>query len=312
MDLSPGMSPLVCPDRLKEMSRGDLNTLKSEIENLKFAQDWALDATGNWRSFREDDDGAGWALNQQRTANKVNEITDIAETLGVSWVTPVYSKAGNMTTMPKPADPTAAFYATYDAWNRLVKIEEDDGMSGTWTVAEYEYDGAQRRNLKEVYASGALDETRHLYYTEPDVWQVVEERVGSSSDAERQFVWGLRYVDEIVERDHDTSDDATLDQRLYGVQDGNWNVTGLVDTIGNAVERYLYDAYGEMIYFDGSFGNGRNRSSTPPSGPSGWRLRSDVPSEGRQAISVRIKTFRLPLDAKGHVRLPFLRQIHAA
>ena len=183
-------------DRLKEMGRGDLDNQKSAIENLKFRQDWALDATGNWRNFREDDDGAGWDLNQHRTANKVNEITDIAETLGVSWVAPVYSKAGNMTAMPKPVDPTSAFYATYDAWNRLVKIEEDDGMSGTWTVAEYKYDGAKRRNVKELYASGVLDETHHLFFTEPNKWQVVEERVDNSSDADRQFVWGLRYVDE--------------------------------------------------------------------------------------------------------------------
>ena len=231
-------------DRLKTMDRGDLDNQKSAIENLKFAQDWALDATGNWRNFREDDDGVGWDLNQQRIANKVNEITEIAETLGISWVTPVYSKAGNMTTMPKPADPTVAFYATYDAWNRLVKIEEDDGMSGTWTVAQYDYDGAKRRNIKKVYSAGVLDETGHFYYTEPSKWQVVEERVDSSSDAERQFVWGPRYIDDIVERDRDTDGNGTLDERLYGTQDPNWNLVSIVDTIGAVVERFSYAAYG--------------------------------------------------------------------
>jgi len=237
-------------DRLKEMGRGDLDSQHSTLDPQLFRQDWALDATGNWRNFREDDDGAGWDLNQQRTSNKVNEITDIAEILGISWVSPVYSKAGNMTAMPQPADPTAAFYAIYDAWNRLVKIEEDDGMSGTWTVAEYEYDGTTRRSTEEVYASGTLDETCHFFYTEPSKWQVVEEHLDSSSGAERQFVWGLRYVDDILVRDRDTTGDGTLNERLYGMQDANWNVTGLGDGTGSVQERYSYDPYGQPSFWN--------------------------------------------------------------
>jgi len=148
-------------DRLAAMDRGQLDNLKSQIQNLQFAQDWALDAVGNWSGFKEDDDGSGtWDLDQQRTANKVNEITDISESTGPSWVTPVYSKAGNMTTIPQPADPTQPYTATYDAWNRLVKI-----VNGGDTVAEYAYDGAKRRTIKKTYVGGTLDETRHLYYT---------------------------------------------------------------------------------------------------------------------------------------------------
>jgi len=235
-------------DRLNEMSRGDLNTLKSEIDNLKFAQDWALDSTGNWRNFREDDDGAGWALNQQRTPNKVNEITDLTESIGPSWVTPAYSRAGNMTTIPKSADPTAAYTGTYDAWNRLVRI--DDGSN---KVAEYEYDGAKRRTVKKTYVSGVLDETRHFFYTEPSKWQVVEERIDTSSDAERQFVWGLRYVDDLVFRDRDTDADGSLDERLYGMQDANWNVTSISNARGTIQERNNYDPYGIATALSSTF-----------------------------------------------------------
>ena len=95
-------------DRLKSMARGDLNANKDAVTSKQFAQDWSLDAVGNWRNFREDTDGSGWNLDQQRTPNKVNEIIDIAETLGASWVTPAYDRAGNMTTIPKPADPTVS------------------------------------------------------------------------------------------------------------------------------------------------------------------------------------------------------------
>jgi len=236
-------------DRLKTMDRGDLNALKDAVSNLQFAQDWALDATGNWLSFREDDDGdATWDLNQQRTANKVNEISDIAETVGPSWVTPVYSRSGNMTTIPKPADRTTSFSATYDAWNRLVKIEQ-----GSDKVAEYEYDGAKRRSVKKTYVSGSLDETRHFYYTDPAKWQVVEERVDSSSNPNRQFLWGLRYVDDIILRDCDTTGNGALDERLYGMQDANWNVTGLVDSAATVEERFEYDAFGSSMVLAPSF-----------------------------------------------------------
>ncbi len=235
-------------DRLQDMERGRLAALKDSISSLQFAQDWSLDATGNWRQFREDDDGTGWDLDQIRTANQVNEITDMSETTGPSWVTPVYNRAGNMTTIPKPADPTTSFAATYDAWNQLVGI-----TSGGTTVAGYEYDGAKRRIIKKSYTSGTLTETRHAYFTEPSKWQVIEERVDSSSNAERQFVRGLRYIDDLVLRDRDTDGNGTLDERLYGMQDANWNVTGLVSTSGTVQERYAYSAYGKPMFLDASF-----------------------------------------------------------
>ena len=242
-------------DRLKTMDRGDLNDLKSQIQNLQFAQDWSLDATGNWRNFRGDDDGdTTWDLNQQRTSNKVNEISDIAESVGPSWGTPVYNRAGNMTTIPKPADPTGSFSAAYDAWNRLVKIEE-----GSDKVAEYEYDGARRRSVKKTYSSGVLDETRHLFYTELARWQLVEERVDTATDPDRQFVWGRRYVDDIILRDRDTTGDGTLDERLYAVQDANWNVTALSNVGGTISERFSYSSYGLASYLTPSF---EARSST--------------------------------------------------
>jgi hypothetical protein len=43
---------------------------------------------------------------------------------GADWADPVYSAAGNMTTIPKPGDPTESYDATYDAWNRLVRLED--------------------------------------------------------------------------------------------------------------------------------------------------------------------------------------------
>jgi len=228
--------------RLQDMARGTLNSGKTALTSETFAQCWTLDATGNWTGFREDDNGDGtWDLVQTRTASEVNEITNLSESTGPSWITPAYNRAGNMTTMPKVADPTTAQTCTYDAWNRLVKVAE-----GSDTVSEYAYDGAKRRILQKTYTGGSLTDTRHLYYTEPSIWQVLEERVGSSTDAERQFVWGLRYIDDLVLRDRET-------ERLYAMQDANWNVTGITDGLGAVQERYAYAAYGSPVFLSDVF-----------------------------------------------------------
>ncbi|RCS44600.1 hypothetical protein DTL42_16880 [Bremerella cremea] len=105
--------------RLKEMSRGTLNAQKDAITNQSMAECWSLDATGNWQKYLEDTNGDGtWDLNQTRTSNDVNEITDIAELVGTSWATPAYNPAGDMTTIPQPNDLANSYMATYDAWNR--------------------------------------------------------------------------------------------------------------------------------------------------------------------------------------------------
>ena len=75
-------------------------------------------------------------------------------------------------------------------------------------IAEYQYDGQNRRTIKKTYVSGSLDETRHLYYSSQ--WQVLEERVDSSTDAERQFIWGLRYIDDLILRDRDAESGGNL------------------------------------------------------------------------------------------------------
>lgn len=243
-------------NRLKDFNRGTLSSLKDVITNLQYAECWSLDETGNWSNFRQDDTGNGaWDLSQNRSHNKVNEITDITESAGSIWVTPVYSKTGNMTTMPQLTDPTASFIATYDAWNRLVKIVE-----GANTVAEYEYDGAKRRVIQKEYSGGILSKTRNFYYTNPSQWQMIEERIDSSTSPERQFVWGLRYQDDLVLRDRDTTGNGTLNERLYGLQDANWNVTSVINTSGVVQERFNYDAYGKPEFLDSSF-NSRTSSS---------------------------------------------------
>jgi RHS repeat-associated protein len=165
-------------------------------------------------------------------------IASISETTGPAWADPVHDRAGNMTTIPKPADMTGTYTGIYDAWDRLVEVKE-----GSSTIAKYQYDGTSGRIVKVTYSGGSPSETRHYFFS--SAWRVLEERVGASTSPDRQYLWGRRYVDELVFRDADTDANGSLDQRLYAVQDGNWNVTAIVDTSGSVVERFAYTPYGE-------------------------------------------------------------------
>ena len=212
-----------------------------------------------------------WDLVQSRSANTVNEITNITNSVGSAWANPVYDPNGNMTSLPKPAAPQSALTGTFDAWNRAVKFV--DATSGN-TVQTNAYDGLRRRTIKQAYTSGTLSETRHLYYS--SAWQVLEERVGTSTNAQRQFVWGLRYIDNLVLRDRDTTGGGTLNERLYALQDPNWNVVGLSDSSGNTQERYSYDAYGMPTFLTAAFGSRSSSSYAWETLFAGYRYDADT------------------------------------
>ncbi|ODA28246.1 RHS repeat domain-containing protein [Planctopirus hydrillae] len=127
------------------------------------------------------------------------------------------------------------------------------------TVSTYTYDGRKFQIVQEEYTDGALSETRHLYYNSG--WQNLEDRLGTTPDSaapHQHHIWGLRYIDNCLLRDRTT--DSTLNERLYALQDANWNVNGIIDGVGAVQERYLYTAYGtpqvQSSYFsDNSFSN---------------------------------------------------------
>ncbi|MDZ7619413.1 MAG: RHS repeat-associated core domain-containing protein, partial [Patescibacteria group bacterium] len=233
--------------QLVGLERGRLNSNKDAVTTKTFAEDWALDATGNWTGFRQDRDGDGaWDLDQSRKHNKANEVTSAS-----SWATPTHDRAGNMLVIPRPSDPRESYTATFDAWHRLVKLEQSDGAGGLETVAEYQYDGRNFRTLKRIYTGGVLSETRHFYHSSQ--WQVLEERVDGSEASACQYVWGERYIDDLVLRDRDTAGDGLLDERFYALQDANWNVIAISTPDCQIQERYAYDAYGTLAVHNAAF-----------------------------------------------------------
>ena len=235
-------------NQLQSMTRGYMDCTGSTpvFTPSGLSQSWTLDATGNWTSVTTN------GTTQDETANAANQITGIS---GGS-VTPVYDNAGNMTLTPQPTDSTAGYNLVYDAWNRLVAVTTGSGGSQTM-VAQYEYDGLNRRIVENTYSGGTLSQTTHYYLSSSD--QVLEERPGNSTSANQQYVWGLRYVNDLVLRDDASCGGnlgiagSGLGERLYAIQDANWNVVAIANTSGVVVERYTYTAYGQVEFRNANF-----------------------------------------------------------
>eukprot|EP00456_Euglypha_rotunda_P068645 TRINITY_DN59_c0_g1_i2.p1 TRINITY_DN59_c0_g1~~TRINITY_DN59_c0_g1_i2.p1 ORF type:complete len:983 (+),score=74.93 TRINITY_DN59_c0_g1_i2:129-2951(+) len=243
--------------RLASMKRGLLDSSHSTISDENVAQCWSLDSASNWRCFNETFVGAT-TLEQVRSNNTVNEVIEIDTEAGPHWITPSYDAAGNTSILPKPSDPTQGLLAIYDAWNRLVTLVDSVGNQ---TIERNVYDGRSFRAYRVDYTSNEISEVRHFYYSSR--WQSIEERLGTtpaSSSPERQFVWGQRYLDDLVLRDRSTDDDGVFDERLYALQDVNWSMSAFVDEVGAPQERYLFTPFGSETIFDGAMTTIRSTS----------------------------------------------------
>ena len=107
----------------------------------------------------------------------------------------------------------------------------------------------------------------HFFYNQG--WQELESRVSGSENTGPeslqpmyQYVWSRRYIDAPILRDKNTDADGLCDdERLYYLGDANFNVTTLVNTGGDAVERYVYSPYGVLTIYDATWSNTRSASS---------------------------------------------------
>jgi RHS repeat-associated protein len=246
-------------DNLYEVTNRKLGTLSggvitgTPVEEEQFS----FDPTGNWPTYLTKANGTT-TLNQTRTAQKANEITAIS-----GGITPVYDANGNMTTMPDVGTWALGQTITYDAWNRPVVVTEGG------TLGVYYYDGLNRR-ITKTNPSGIVSSTRHYYYSKD--WQVIEERTsggsspssssssrssnssGSSSGsnsngAERQYIWGVRYRDDLILRDRYI---GSTTERLYALSD-YFQTTSICTAAGGIQERYVYRAFGSVSYFTPGF-----------------------------------------------------------
>jgi hypothetical protein len=120
-------------------------------------------------------------------------------------------------------------------------------------VSTSSYDGLGRRISKAVSNSADWNCTYAYYH---DGQRVIEIRNGSDQ-AIKQQVWGMQYVDELLQVGLNPSPSSgnTCSTMYWAMQDANWNVLGVVDSSGALKERYEYTPYGQRTVF---FGPGSN------------------------------------------------------
>lgn len=221
-------------------NRGDLNLNCSAIAATpKHAESWDYDPAGNWRGYHVEADGAV-ILDQDRVHDKGNRLTQIKGEAKPFEL----DRVGRMI----QATPNAAgdwhepLKFTWDGWNRLKQVWQNGSL-----VAEYKYDGLNRRITKET---GGI--VRHSYYS--DQWRPLEERKGSESTASAQYLWGARHRDDLVRRDRDSDGSGTLSESRYALMD-YYSPAAIVDDAGEVTERYDFSAFGVRRILAPDFGS---------------------------------------------------------
>jgi RHS repeat-associated protein len=246
-------------DRLRLLARGTVNAQGIVPGSGIFSQQWLLDATDNWSQFGEDPNGNNQWNVQQRFHNGANEIINLQKLSGsaAAWSIPVYDAGGNLVSAPQPATPSQKFLLDYDPWQRLVRVRSTSGG----IVIENEFDGLNRRTIKRSYSQTGLNSllaTRHYYYSTD--WRILDERLETigtplfNTPPEREYIWGARGPDDLIFRERSTAKNGVLDERLYALQDVNFNVVAAIDPSRNVQERYEFDAYGMPSFQDPTFG----------------------------------------------------------
>jgi YD repeat-containing protein len=214
--------------RVTDHQRGTLNAYHTGIDSPQQTEVFQLDQMGNWLAYQSDQ----LTPAQTRDFNPLNEITELTNPGGV--IQPAYDLAANMTTIPAPENWTTAFDLTWDAWNRLVRVQEVTTLKGAYT-----YDADNRR------ITTTLDEStfRHFYYSGS---QVLEERLGTTFD--RDYVWGVRGSRDLVRRRTGLSTPVLL----YCLSDAA-NPVAVINASGTVLERYSYDTYGPVKFLDADY-----------------------------------------------------------
>ena len=240
--------------------QGELNEDHTAITgNDGLAETWTLDGMGNWYIYST----TTTSEYQNRLTNSLNQITDLYS--GSGWAQPTYDAAGNMTTIAQPGNETIGMSGVYDAWNRLVQV--NTGV----IVVNYSYNGLNQR------VTATTSTTTTAYYFSASS-QDLEERVGTSTVASVQYVYGLRFVNDLVLRDRATGgsgdlgiNDSGLNERLYVIQDANWNVVAIVNTSGAVQERFTYTTYGNATVLHADFSATFREQHAELDGPLCWR-----------------------------------------
>ncbi len=124
--------------------------------------------------------------------------------------------AWKRTVAPKPGTETTEHRYIYDAWNRLVKVTDDQDA----TILEMEYDGRNHRLSK----TDASSNVTHYYYN--NKWQVIQEVKGTTVDS--IYLWHPHYIDALAVR-------MRVTDEHHFTHDANFNITAALNPSGTVV-----------------------------------------------------------------------------
>lgn len=251
-------------DRLKEAFRGsraddDFGTGDTYIKAAE-SRSWTLDILGNWDDLTTETD-SDWnfgtsANTGARTHNAANEVTQFELFNSSTTMSPTYDDAGNI----RESNTSNPLIYTHDPWNRLVKVEKDNGTS-TVTVLENTYNPLNwriRRSMDHGDVYDGLDESRDYFF---DVnWRMVEERVDDDLDSAVEYTaqqfWGIRYIDDAVAKRIDRNNDGDwgdADSEFYYLTDVMFSVRSLIHAqFATVMERIDYTPYGVATQRNGA------------------------------------------------------------
>jgi RHS repeat-associated protein len=208
--------------------------IRSELTNAVMGAHsfgWAFDAIGNRQTHTAN------GSNRTYLANALNQYTNI--TAGTVQV-PQYDLDGNLIFLPSTSGGGAGGEGWYLQWNGENRLQ---GASNGSTIVAFQYDHMGRRFSKSV--NGV---TNLFYY---DAWNVIAEK---SAGAFTCHIWGPDLSGSMQGAGGIGGLLAThASGNLYfACVDGNGNVTEYTDATGtNAVARYCYGAYGELLEVSG-------------------------------------------------------------
>jgi RHS repeat-associated protein len=247
---------------------GDNNTAYDPLSRLGAFERGTLSASGNNGSTL--DTVASPSASQSFNLNAVGDQNSV--TTGTTTVTNTTNAKNELTSNGSNSltfdnngntltDENGLSY-TFDAWNHEATVK-----SGNTTLAVYSNDPTGRRVTE---SSG--NTTTAIYFS--DQWQPIELRQGATVTS--QNVFGLGYVNQLVERDDNSASGSLgktssgLGQRLYAQQNVNFSTTTLVDNTGNVVQRMAYLPFGGVIFLTNAWAAGSNTAALRSLYQGGW------------------------------------------
>lgn len=251
-----GLDRVIQAQRGRETAAGFTNVFGSKA--------WTLDELGNW-STQQTFGGGADPEDEIRAHNKSNQLKEIG------GLYRFYDPNGNLLIIA--AHPNGALSqrvkCTYDAWNRLVRVEK--AKPGGWDWAEHAYNPLNWRVKERRHVLNYLitpppgspppgDSQRWIFYSL--AWQQLLEVVADTAATptvtsnEQQF-WGLRGTDDAILRRIDINGDGIYlinsvdpsvpERAFYQLVDSSFSPACHIDAGSGAVRQWIsYDTYGQM------------------------------------------------------------------